>query len=233
MNKPKLFFLHFAGGNCYSYQFMLPHLDEFDVIFLELPGRGKRMMEDLVKDYSTAVADYYDQIVKRINGVGFVIYGHSMGATLGWGVTKKLEENNIFPVSLIVSGNAGPGVGEQRSHRHTLPENLFVEELRKLGGAPEDLYENKELFEFFEPILRADFEVLEKEEIVFEGTLKTPVYALMGKQEENARHIENWKNYVASSFSSQLMEGDHFFIHKHPQSIASIIKKEYDKHLVL
>jgi external thioesterase TEII len=232
MNKPKLFFLHFAGGNCYSYQFILPYLDKFEVIFLELPGRGKRMMEDLIKDYDNAIVDYYKQIRKRLDGSDFIIYGHSMGATLGWEVTRMLEENNIFPLSLIVSGNAGPGVGAEKKERHLLPEDMFIKELRKLGGLTEDFYENRELFEFFEPILRADFEVLEKKPIVFKSVIKTPLYALMGKEEENVQFIDNWKKYVVNSFESEIFEGDHFFIYKHPQSISGIIKKIYDKHLV-
>lgn len=232
MKKPKLFCLHFAGGNCYSYQFLLSHLNRFEVIFLELPGRGKRMMEDLIKEYDEAIDDYYRQIEQKLDGSEFIIYGHSMGATLGWEVTKRLEENGSFPVSLIVSGNAGPGVGAEKKERHKLPEHLFVEELRKLGGLPEEFYENRDLFEFFEPILRADFEVLEKNEIVFKGTIKTPLYALMGDQEENAAYIENWKKYVSGPFTPEVLEGDHFFIYKHPEPIAGLIQEVYDKHLV-
>jgi external thioesterase TEII len=47
MEKPQLFLLHFAGGSCYSFQFMLPYLKDFNVLPIELPGRGRRIKESL------------------------------------------------------------------------------------------------------------------------------------------------------------------------------------------
>ncbi len=51
MKKTQLFLLHFAGGNYYSFRFMFPQLNEFEIIPVELPGRGKRMKENLLKDF--------------------------------------------------------------------------------------------------------------------------------------------------------------------------------------
>lgn len=58
-DKPQLFLLHFADGNCYSFLFLREYLEQdFELHFLELPGRGKRLLEPLVHTLDEAVSDY-------------------------------------------------------------------------------------------------------------------------------------------------------------------------------
>ena len=76
----QLFLLHFAGGSCYSFDFLKQHLDSrFEFIPLELPGRGRRTNENLLNNKEKAINDYLAQIKLIRNGEPYVIYGHSMG----------------------------------------------------------------------------------------------------------------------------------------------------------
>jgi external thioesterase TEII len=135
MQKPQLFLLHFAGGNCYSFKFLFPMLHEFEVIALELPGRGNRMTERLLTSFDAAAEDIYRQISGKRNAANCVIYGHSMGAYLGLKVSEMLEKV-LMPVDyLIVSGNPGPGIKSNKT-RYLLEEHLFIEELKIMGGIP-------------------------------------------------------------------------------------------------
>jgi len=224
MNKPQLFLIHFAGGNCYSYQFLLPYLKDFIVEQIELPGRGKRINEDLLKNRDEAVEDIYNQVICRIKRENFIIYGHSMGAILGYLVSIKLQSNSLLPKGLIVSGNAGPKI-TMPNKRYILAEDLFIVELKRLGGIRNEIFEYPELLDFFLPIIRSDFEIVEKNsECIDYVKLKLPIYALMGSAEENQEHINNWKN-CTNEFYSEILEGDHFFIHKYPVRLMEVIKK--------
>ena len=227
MEKPQLFLLHFAGGNTYSFQFMIPLLNEFDVVPLELPGRGKRIKEDLLKDFDSAATDLYNQVLKGLKSHKFLIYGHSMGACLALRVSSMLERSNKFPIHIIVSGNAGPGVKNDKI-RYLLKRDDFIKELETLGGVPTELIENEELFNFFEPILRADFELLETTELLNEPVINTPIYAIMGNKELKVKEISNWAKFTKSHFNCEIMDGDHFFIQHHPEKIVQIIKNCYD-----
>lgn len=228
MKKPQLFLLHFAGGNYYSFYFMAPFLKDFEIVPLELPGRGKRMEEDLLRDFDSASRDIFNQISSKLNGQPFFIYGHSMGASLGFRVSNMLEKAKTPAAYLIVSGNPGPGM-KSNCKRYLLPSEDFKVELKKLGGVPTELIENKELLDFFEPILRADFEIAERNELEKDASLNIPVYAVMGSEEEKAGEITNWRKFTQSKFKFELLEGDHFFIHKHPVKMARIIKNCYDE----
>ena len=231
--KPQLFLFHFAGGNTYSYNFLIPALSfYFQAYALELPGRGKRMGETLIKDCSLACNDLYHQLKSILNASEYLIYGHSMGATLALLVTEKMEQELQAPLHLVVSGNLGPGIKDKC--RYNMPTELFRQELKILGGIPNEFFENEELYTFYEPILRADFEVLEKDYLsLVHHKIKTPIYAIMGTEEEGAKDIDNWKNYTSGLYQGKLLSGDHFFIHQHPKTLATIIKNCYDRSRVL
>ncbi|WP_228411977.1 thioesterase II family protein [Chryseobacterium sp. KLBC 52] len=227
--KPQLFLFHFAGGNCYSYSFLKEYLEEcFDFIPLELPGRGKRMSEPLLKTRSQVISDLVWQVRTRRNtNVPFILYGHSMGAGLGLDIAKHLEQSGDPAQTLVVSGNAGPRVYREKK-MYLLPDEEFKKELENLGGISSELLENDELYMFLEPILRADFEIVDiKDEKIPSALKSTSIIALMGTGEENAENIDNWRNYTSQSFTKLLLEGDHFFIYNHPVELAAQIKKAF------
>jgi surfactin synthase thioesterase subunit len=226
MNKPQLFLLHFAGGNSFSFQFMKPWLPEFEFLSLELPGRGRRSREPLIRNFEAAAADIHRQIKRLLQPSRFLIYGHSMGATLALKVAGLLEKERQWPMQVIVTGNPGPGVKENKK-RHLMEKQVFRDELKEIGGIPEEVLESEEMLEFFEPILRADFEVIEKEEEMVLAPIKAPIYAMMGSGEDQVEAIGDWKNFTQSGFASTILEGNHFFIYRHAAQIAEIIRTCY------
>jgi external thioesterase TEII len=221
-DKPQLYLLHFAGGNSYSFQFLKPYFDQYDFIPLELPGRGKRMREPLLRDFEAAADDIFRQIDNSLKDSPFLIYGHSMGAYLGLRVAGRLEMKGRVPMCLVVSGNAGPGADEDVI-RHLLEKDEFRAELKKLGGVPREFFNNEDLLDFFEPILRADFELNEKIDFTSLPPVHAPVYAIMGDKEPTAGRIDNWKNYTVTDASTEILPGDHFFIYDHAKRLAEII----------
>jgi external thioesterase TEII len=231
--KPQLFLLHFAGGNCYSLQFLSSMLTKFELIGLELPGRGDRINENLLKDFDLAAIDIYNQINQRlVSNNNFLIYGHSLGAYLALRVTGMLERMNRKPMHLIVSGSPGPGVIRENKLHYLLGKEEFIVALKEMGGIPIEVIENKELFDFFEPILRADFEIAEKKLLNSETAINTPIYALMGSEEERVGKILNWTNFTLSTFNFEILEGNHFFIYKHAKRIAEIITSCYENAVI-
>lgn len=225
----QVFMLHFAGGNCYSYDFLKRLLPVgFQGIPLELPGRGRRISEGLLYSRADAIADYSRQIAAlRDPGCSYIIYGHSMGASLGLYLARDFEQQNDPPAALVVTGNAGPGISDEEPgspQRYLLGYEEFKDELRRLGGISEELLASKELYDFFEPIIRADFQIVDEEKDPDdELTVHVPVIAVMGSDEKNADQIDNWKNYARGYFSGKTLPGNHFFIYDYAQELKNTI----------
>lgn len=215
-NQKQLFLIHFAGGNCFSYNFLLPYLKGYEVHQLELPGRGKRTKEALITHLEKGVEDLFQQITLRLNGQAFQIFGHSMGAILGTYLTKKLETVNSFPERLIVSGKAGLDLKREKSI-HLLEKEAFIRELQLIGGMPADFFNHPDLIAYFLPIIRADFQLIETYEQTTSLILHTPILALMGKEEEQAEQIDDWKKLTNGTFKATLFEGHHFYIYDHAE----------------
>jgi surfactin synthase thioesterase subunit len=202
-NNLQLFALHFGGGNCYSFQFLKPFLPvNFDFHPLELPGRGKRIKEKLLSTEFEAIEDLVFQITSLRNDQPYLIFGHSMGASLGLRVTKRLEELGDPPKRLIVAGNAGPGTGDFGKCRSEMNDEELKEELRTLGGISDEVLINVDLFNFFAPIIRSDFRLLENGEKLDSGfKISSRLTAIMGDQEETSEKIENWRKFTSNEFT--------------------------------
>ncbi|WP_430408762.1 thioesterase II family protein [Kordia sp.] len=230
--KFQIILLHFAGGSAYSYDFLKKQLTISNAIefhALELPGRGRRHSEACISSKEAAIHDYVQQIKNLRNSKPYLIYGHSMGATLGLSITKEMENSGDSPVILITSGNPGPGIketAENQQKRYLMNDSDFKKELRKLGGVPEEVLTNQELYEFFGPIMRADFKVLENDDFSEKGLkINTPIHAIMGTEEWQNECIDNWKNFTKSGFQHSILSGNHFFIHQNAVQLSEIILK--------
>ena len=221
---PQLFLLHFAGGNRYSYDFMRPYLSEFEFIPIELPGRGKRTREKLLYDFNLAAQDLFRQVSARRTTCDFILYGHSLGAIMALKLAGMFEQIRMPPLYIVVTGNAGPGIGDDDGHQ-PLDKVRFKEELKSLGGVSELFLQTEDAYDFYYPILKADFELAKGPAFSSVPPVNAPVYALAGREEAAAHHIDNWKNFTLSYSYTEVLPGNHFFIYEHTSRIASIIKK--------
>ncbi|WP_442591961.1 thioesterase II family protein [Pedobacter sp. AW31-3R] len=231
MHNQQLFLCHFAGGNCHSFQFLYPHLKDFDIIPLELPGRGRRIRENLLTDFDLAATDLYNQLITKLTNNRITIYGHSMGASLALKVVSMLEAKTEIECTLIVSGSHGP-TPIKRTLKYNLPEDEFIEELKLLGGIPDEIYADTDMMQIFLPILRADFQLLELSDLNSLPPLKTPVFVIMGDQEKHLDEIDNWQRFSQTRINTKIYSGGHFFIHKNAGKLAADIKTWTNKHFM-
>lgn len=224
--KPQIFLLHYAGGDRNSFRPLIENLQpHFQVETPELPGRGDRMSEPPLKNKNEALTDILEQIKQARNkNVPYLIYGHSMGAILGFEICGALEKDSDAPVHFVATGYPGPGIKESTPIAH-LPKTEFFAEVRKLGGISDEVLQYEELLDFFEPVLRGDFGLLEsKSNQIPNIKIKTPIYAVMGKSEKYALNIRNWANYTEAECECQIVNGNHFFINQNFNYLSQVIK---------
>lgn len=222
-----LFCLPFAGGSKYSFRPLVEKAPAFiNAETLEYPGRGSRIKEPIISDIHSLVDDLYSQINKKVNNLSYAIYGHSMGGLLAFLLTRKLlEKGNKPPVHIFISGTSGPSdITRTQEKRSLLGKEEFIEEVKDLGGMPDEILKNDELLHFFEPILRADFKISEDYEYKSQAPLNIPFTVITGSEEDMTKEeIYLWQKETKQIVDFKEFPGNHFFIYDYINEIMDII----------
>ncbi|TXC81944.1 thioesterase II family protein [Luteibaculum oceani] len=227
---PKIICLPFAGASKYAYnQFNNMGVGSLDFIGLDLPGRGMRFNEPLLRSIDEMTHDLYNQILPFTNEP-YYLFGHSMGAILGQRICEKLHElDKPLPKKLLLSGRGGPDTEITHREWHKLPPNDFKKKVFELGGSPKEVLDNPELMELMEPILRADFEAVETYLYPKINKLDIPVSVYYGSHDKCTKEeCENWQVISDKKITLTEISGNHFFIFSNAQQFLNCLKQDID-----
>ncbi|RKR04568.1 surfactin synthase thioesterase subunit [Flavobacterium sp. 90] len=210
----KIISFSFAGGSKYAFQKFTSKTN--DLIVIEYPGRGIRIHEDLIYDIELFIEDLLNKVKNEIlTNEKYIIYGHSMGALVGYLICQKIEEVGLKkPLKLVVSGKKMPSIEREVKLSH-LPDKELWQEVIKLGGIPDELLNYPELIDFYTPILKADFAAIENYEYVKKEKLTIPIDVFYGSEEARKEEMQGWKDETIENVTITELEGNHFFIFDH------------------
>ena len=155
--------------------------------------------------------------IKQYLDIPFSFFGHSMGALICFEVARTMAQQHLpQPEWVFVSASVPPHRLQPES-LHSLPTPDFIESVsRRYGGFPPGVLANKELLELFTPILRADFELVERYRYAPSPPLTQNIAAFGGRLDSMvpAVELERWRDLTAclESFRMTLFDGDHFFL---------------------
>jgi len=224
----RLFCFPYAGSSALIYRDWTRSFPEWvEVCPVQLPGRGIRnrekpfvRMDQLVKALLRDMRPYLSK--------PFAFFGHSMGAVIGFELTRLLRrENAMLPVHLFVSGRGAAQVTTRKPPTYNLPDAAFKQELRRLKGTPSEVLAHPELMEVVMPLLRADFELIQTYTYTHEQPLNIPLTALGGLEDEISREeFEGWRAETTGSFSLRMFAGDHFYLTTNQQLLPPILTEE-------
>lgn len=214
--KLRLICLPYAGGSATIYRTWPDNLPAtVEVCAVELPGRGRQMKSPPITQLDTLVSELAQNLLPFLDKP-FAIFGHSMGALISFELTHLLRfKYGLTPLHLFISARRAPQILPTKPPIHNLPEAEFLEELRLLNGTPKAVLENAELMQLFLPVLRADFAILETYVYTQKPPLACPITVFGGLQDREVSYgnLEAWREQAIASFSLQMIDGDHFFIH--------------------
>lgn len=162
----------------------------------------------------------------------FALFGHSMGAIIGFEVARQLRrEKRQQPLRLFASGRRAPQVRDQGPQSHKLSNADFIEALNKLNGTAPEALTNVELMELMLPTIRADFMAIETYNYSEESPLDCSITAYGGMQDHhvNHDHIDQWRAQTNNSFRLRWMNGDHFFINTHKKQLLEALSVDLEE----
>lgn len=233
----RLFCFPHAGGGASSYfgwSRAVP--GEIEVCAVQAPGRENRLREAPF----TSLAPYIDSLVEAVTPWTaerpFAFFGHSMGATIAFELTRALIERDAGrPRLLCVSGAHAPDLPADDEPLHGIADDLtFVEAVSaRYGGVPRVVIENAELRSLVAQSLRADLELLER--YVYRDTSPFEVdIAAYGGAEDKALagdRLTRWAARTTGAFSCTRFDGGHFYLNDRRDALLADLIARLQPHL--
>jgi surfactin synthase thioesterase subunit/phosphopantetheinyl transferase len=217
-----LFCLPYAGGGASGFRGWQEGFPAaVDVQPVHLPGRERRIAEPL----RLAPEEIARQLAARARRP-YAIYGHSLGARLGFEVVRWLRRQGArLPLRLYAGACRAPHLADPLVRLADLPEDQFIRDLIALGGTPTDLRDQPELRELLLPVLRADFQWLKAQRYRPEAPLAIPLLAVAGAADRETSPLEmlGWSRHTTAWFRLHTLPGDHFFLRDAGPRLADLL----------
>ncbi|WP_051724215.1 thioesterase II family protein [Micromonospora chokoriensis] len=203
----------YAGGSLQAFRRWPTALGQLHVHIVQLPGRGRGVGQHL-PDSMAEVADRLARQIRELPDGDVAIFGHSLGALIGFETAQRLEAAGRPVRRLFASASRAPDTAGPRYHQ--LPDGEFLELLKGFGATPPQFLRDPELVRLYLPILRADFRLTETYQPETDAAVDCAIDALWGTSDGPRPDLAaaGWAQRTRGAFATTSFIGDHFFLHQ-------------------
>jgi surfactin synthase thioesterase subunit len=224
----RLIVFHHAGGAAAAYHGMAAALPaDWELLLLELPGRGKRHAEALVTALPALLPGVIAEVLPWLaHAAPVALFGHSLGAILAAEVARACEQRGTPPVWVGISGRVAPSEHGSTPRLSAMDDATLLAELFALGGTSSRAQEVPELRARLLRVVRADIALLESYAPPADrALLGSPMTTFAGTGDVWAAPaaMAPWSRETRGTCQPRLYPGGHFFFLEaaHGASLAS------------
>ncbi|GAA1274255.1 hypothetical protein GCM10009665_72240 [Kitasatospora nipponensis] len=210
----RLICFHPSGAGSIFYREWAQKLPaDVEVLAVQLPGRETRIMEPCLTEYRETVERLHSAVRPYLDRP-YALFGHSLGALLAYGVALAAQrDGDPAPARLLVSGSGGPGSVHPKRGRGGWSEEDLIEDLRTMGGTPEEVLRNRDLLDLILPVLRADFTICDTFDDQGRPQLDCPISVFGGLDDfTGAEDLARWESATRAGATVRTYPGGHFFL---------------------
>jgi pyochelin biosynthetic protein PchC len=220
-----------AGGSAQSYAgWSAAFAPNVDLFAAQYPGRGSRFTEPFAKSLSELAESLATALEALPNPL--YVFGHSLGAVLGFEVAWRLEQRKRTVDALFASAAAAPHLLPRAALPVSrLDDGELVAVLRERGGMPVDVFDDPELLEMTLAVVRADFAMLERYRFGAERRrLRCPVEVFAGDRDQAVplAAVDGWRNLSRTSVQVRFFDGGHFYYYDKMGAVADAMRARFE-----
>lgn len=216
-----------AGGSASFFRPWVDALpDDVELWAVQYPGREDRFGEAHPADLGELADRIAEDLAPALDGP-VTVFGHSMGASVGYEVTRGLLARRPGAVERLVV-SARPSPSHQRAARndfHLRDEEALVAEIRVLGGAAPAVLDHPGLRALLLPVVREDFRLIEDYHPGPREPLPVPITALTGDADPRVTGAQaaGWAEATRAGFRLVTFPGDHFYLVPHREEVVRLL----------
>jgi surfactin synthase thioesterase subunit len=205
-----------AGGAAHLYR-RWPDLLPADmaVIAVELPGHGSRMRESPCTDMAGMVQGALASEVAGLLDRPLVIFGHSMGAVVGFELCRVLRRRHAAwrPAGFVAAACEAPTRLHTRDYAGRMTDEGMNRFLIDTGGTPAAILENEQFLALLRPVIRADLGMIRARRHLPEPPLDCPVRVYLGVEDQTIDPVKAapWQDESSGEHATHFFPGGHFF----------------------
>ncbi|MFI6766028.1 thioesterase II family protein [Streptomyces sp. NPDC050355] len=207
---------HAGGAASFYFPVSAALAPRVDVLAVQYPGRQDRRKEPCID----SLPELARQVVPRLlpwTDRPLALFGHSMGASLGFEVARLLEhQHGVVPVALFASARRAPS-----AHRdefvHRQSDDRLIREVEELSGTDSQLLRDPEMRSMVLPALRGDYKAAETYRYAPGPDLGCPITALIGDADPRVtvEEARAWAAHTTGEFALKIYGGGHFYLNQH------------------
>jgi surfactin synthase thioesterase subunit len=215
---------HAGGSAAYFLPLAAALVPSVDVVAVQYPGRQDRRGEPAIDDLAV-LADRVTSVLAGPSELPISIFGHSMGASLGFEVARRMEARGEQVVRLFASGRRAPS--ELRNETvHRQGDDAILAEVRRLSGTNTLLLDDDELMRAALPALRADYKAAERYSAPAKATINAAITVLTGDRDPKTtvEEAEAWARHTTSECDVHVFSGAHFFLNDQKEGVTKVLR---------
>ncbi|WP_091610910.1 thioesterase II family protein [Amycolatopsis saalfeldensis] len=223
----RLVCLPHAGGSATAY-FPLSRAAaaaglDAEVVAVQYPGRQDRRAEpcyDDVGDLADSIADDLAPWSDR----PLALFGHSMGATVGYEVARRLETRGTELLGLFASACRAPS-RHRVEYVHQRDDDGLIAALKELSGTDTAVLGDDELLRMVLPAVRGDYTAVETYRHREGPELACPIEVLVGDADPvtTLAEADAWRAHTTGGCALEVFPGGHFYLNARLEAVLATV----------